>query len=94
MMSGIQDKSCVAFSDHIVKKVYRIKNGTKIGPVDFRFFIKKFSFITTRIIGEKDNTSFFLYPVFNAEFPFFKNLKKFLFGKKRLKDFMFMLRRR
>lgn len=82
MVSGIQDKTYVEFSDHIVKKVYRIKNGTKVGPVDFRFFIKKFSFITTRIIGERDNTSFFLYPVFNAEFPFFKNLKKFLFGKK------------
>lgn len=84
MMSGVQDKTCVEFSDHIVKKVYRIKNGTKVGPVDFRFFIKKFSFITTRIIGEKDGCSFFLYPVFNDEFPFFKNLKKFLFGKKSL----------
>lgn len=84
IMSGVQDKSDVEFSDHIVKKVYRIKSGTKIGPVDFRFFIKKFSFITTRIIGEKDGTSFFLYPVFNSEFPFFKNLKQFLFGKKSL----------
>lgn len=82
MMSGVQDKTCVEFSDHIVKKVYRIKKSTKIGPVDFRFSIKNFSFITTRIIGEKDGMSFFLYPVFNDEFPFFKNLKKFLFGKK------------
>lgn len=82
MMSDVQDKTCVEFSDHIVKKVYKIKHGTKIGPVDFRFSIKNFSFITTRIIGEKDNVSFFLYPVFNDEFPFFKNLKKFLFGKK------------
>lgn len=84
IMSGVQDKSGVEFSDHIVKKVYRIKNGTKIGPVDFRFLIKKFSFITTRIIGERDGTSFFLYPVFNSKFPFFKNLKQFLFGKKSL----------
>lgn len=83
MMSGIQDKSRIEFGDHIAKKVFRIKNGTKVGPVDFRFFIRKFSFITTRIIGEMDNTSFFLYPVFNAEYPFFQNLKKFLFeGKK------------
>lgn len=84
MMSGVQDKTCAYFSDHIVKKVFRIKNGTKIGPVDFRFYIKKFSFITTRIIGERDNTSFFLYPVYNSEFPFFKNLKQLLFGKKSL----------
>lgn len=84
MMSGVQDPTCVEFSDHIVKKVYKIKKGTKVGPVDFRFNIKKFSFITTRIIGEKDGVSFFLYPVFNDEFPFFKNLKKFLFGKKSL----------
>lgn len=82
MISGVQDKTCVEFSDHIVKKVYKIKNGTTVGPVDFRFHIKQFSFITTRIIGEKDGVSFFLYPVFNEEFPFFKNLKKFLFGKK------------
>ena len=84
MMSGLQDRTCVDFSDHIVKKVYRIKKSTKVGSVDFCFNVNKFSFITTRIIGEKNGQSFFLYPVFNSEFPFFQNLKKFLFGKKNL----------
>ncbi|MCD8237563.1 MAG: GMC family oxidoreductase N-terminal domain-containing protein [Prevotellaceae bacterium] len=82
MVSGLQDKTKVSFGDHIVKKVFKIKGSTKLGKTDFGFKIKKFSFITTRIIGEKNNLSYFIYPVFNLEFPFFQNLKKFLFGKK------------
>lgn len=82
MVSGLQDSTRISFSDHIVKKVFRIKNGTKVGNVDFGFKIRKASFITTRVIGERNNTSFFAYPVFNDEFPFFQNLKKLLFGKK------------
>lgn len=81
MVSGYQDPTCVYFSDHIVKKVFKIKGDTKVGPVDFGFSIKKASFITTRIIGQKDNISYFAYPVFNSEFPFFQNLKSLLFGK-------------
>ena len=81
MVSGLQDHTCVSFSDHIAKKVFRIHDTTKIGEIDMQFKIKKASFITTRIIGEKDGCSFFAYPSFNAEFPFFQNLKKLLFGK-------------
>lgn len=82
MVSGILDKTAVHFSDHINKKVFRIKSGTKLGSVDFRFFIKKFAFITTRIIGERNGVPFFIYPTYNEEFPFFQSLKKLLFGKK------------
>lgn len=81
MVSGLQDHTCVSFSDHIAKKVFRIYNTTKIGDVDLQFKIRKASFITTRLIGEKDGCSFFAYPSFNTEFPFFQNLKKILFGK-------------
>ncbi len=82
MVSGILDVDIVNFSDHINKKVFKIKSGTKLGPVDFRFFIKKFSFITTRIVGERNDVPFFIYPTYNEEFPFFQNLKKLLFGRK------------
>lgn len=82
MVSGLQDKTCVEFSDHIAKKIFRVKGTTKIGKTDMTFLIKKFSFITTRIIGEKDGVSYFGYPSFNSEYPFFQNLKKLLFGHK------------
>lgn len=82
MMSGLQDRTCVEFSDHINKKVFRIKSGCKLGPVDFTFHISKASFITKRIIGEKDGIPYFAYPTYNEDFPFFQNLKKLLFGKK------------
>ncbi len=81
MVSGLQDHAQVFFSDHIAKKVFRIYDTTKIGDVDMQFKIQKASFITNRLIGEKDGCSYFAYPSFNAEFPFFQNLKKLLFGK-------------
>ena len=81
MMSGLQDRTCVDFSDHINKRVFRIHGGCKLGPVDFTFHIAKASFITQRIIGEKNGTPFFAYPTYNEDFPFFQNLKKLLFGK-------------
>lgn len=82
MMSGLQDKTCVQFSDHIAKRIFNIKGTTKIGDVDMEFKIKRFSFITKRIIGEHEGVSYFGYPAYNAEYPFFQNLKKLLFGHK------------
>lgn len=81
MVSGLQDKTCVWFSDHINKKVFKINDGCKLGPVDFTFHITKASFITQRIIGIKNGIPFFAYPTYNEDFPFFQNLKKLLFGK-------------
>lgn len=80
MVSGLQSLTKVEFSDHIAKKIFKIKGTTKIGKVDMQFKTKKFSFITTRIIGEKDGVSYFGYPSFNSEFPLFQNLKKLLFN--------------
>lgn len=82
MVSGVQDKTCVEFSDHINKKVFRIKSGTKLGPIDFTFHIKGASFITKRVIGERNGVPFFVYPTYNEDFPFFQNLKKLLFGRR------------
>lgn len=80
MMSGLQDKTNVQFSDHIAKKIFDIRGTTKIGDVDMAFLIDKFSFITSRIIGEIDGVSYFGYPAYNSKYPFFQNLKKLLFG--------------
>ena len=82
MMSGLLDKTNVQFSDHIAKRIFYIKGGTKIGDIDMKFKIDKFSFITSRIIGEMDGVSYFGYPAFNGDYPFFQNLKKLLFGHK------------
>lgn len=82
MVSGLQDRTCVQFSDHIAKKIFDIKGTTKIGDIDMEFKIKKFSFITQRIIGEYEGISYFGYPAYNSEYPFFQNLKKLLFGHK------------
>lgn len=82
MVSGLQDKTCVQFSDHIAKRIFNVKGSTKLGDVDMEFKISKFSFITKRIIGEQSGVSYFGYPAFNADYPFFQNLKKLLFGHK------------
>lgn len=82
MMSGLQDKTCVQFSDHIAKRIFNIKGTTKIGSIDMEFKIRNFSFITKRIIGECEGVSYFGYPAYNADYPFFQNLKKLLFGHK------------
>lgn len=80
MVSGLQDKTCVQFSDHIAKRIFNVSGTTKIGDIDLEFKISKFSFITKRIVGEYEGVSFFGYPAYNAEYPFFQNLKKLLFG--------------
>lgn len=82
MVSGLQDKTCVQFSDHIAKRIFNVKGSTKLGDVDMEFKISKFSFISKRIIGEQSGVSYFGYPAFNADYPFFQNLKKLLFGHK------------
>lgn len=82
MMSGLQDRTCVQFSDHIAKRIFNVRGTTKIGDIDMEFKIKNFSFITKRIIGEHEGISYFGYPAYNAEYPFFQNLKKLLFGHK------------
>ncbi len=77
--SGLIPKKEVSFSDHLSQRVFKIKSGTKIGGEDFAFRVKGTSLITKRIIGELNGISFFVNPIFNAEFPFFQNLKRILF---------------
>lgn len=53
-----------------------------MGEIDFRFLVKGASLITKRFVGEIDGYSFYSQPICNEDFPFFKDLKKLLFGHK------------
>ncbi|MDR0605629.1 MAG: hypothetical protein LBG80_15125 [Bacteroidales bacterium] len=81
LKSGIVSNGHLLFSDHLSQRAFKIKSGTKIGKTDFSFKVKGTSLITKRMIGEIDSVSFYAHPIFNSEFPFFQNLKKFLFGR-------------
>lgn len=86
LSSGLLQKKKVPFSDHLSQKVFKIKGDTRIGRNDFSFGVKGTSLITKRLIGEIEGVSFFANPIYNAEFPFFQNLKKLLFqGDRSLK---------
>lgn len=79
LSSGMLKEDKVYFSDHLSTKVFKIKGSTKIKNEDFIFRMRGTSLITKRMIGEKDNTSFYVHPVFNLRFPFFDCMKEVLF---------------
>lgn len=69
----------VHFSDHLSMKVFKIKGSTIIGDEDFVFRMRGTSLITKRMIGEVDDCSYYVHPVFNLKFPFFVCMKEVLF---------------
>lgn len=79
--SKLIPKKHVSFSDHLSTKMFLVKGPAKIGENDFTFRVKGTSLITKRIIGEIENVSFYVNPKFNANFPFFQNLKALLFKR-------------
>ena len=79
LSSGLTQKDKVYFSDHLSQKVFKIKGSTKIGSEDFVFRMRGTSLITKRIIGETNDCSFYIHPVFNLKFPFFESVKEVLF---------------
>lgn len=81
--SGLSTKSgLMPFSDHLSQRAFKVKSGIKMGNIDFRFHVKGASLITKRFVGEIDGYSFYSQPICNEDFPFFKDLKKLLFGHK------------
>lgn len=81
--SGLsENKNLLPFSDHLSQRAFKIKSGTKMGNIDFRFLVKGASLITKRFTGEVDGYSFYSQPICNEDFPFFRDLKKLLFGHK------------
>ncbi len=79
LASGMLKGDKVYFSDHLSTKVFKIKGTTKIKDEDFVFRMRGTSLITKRMIGEKDDTSYYVHPVFNLRFPFFDCMKEVLF---------------
>lgn len=81
--SGLcKEKDFMPFSDHLSQRAFKVKSGIKMGEIDFRFLVKGASLITKRFVGEIDGYSFYSQPICNEDFPFFKDLKKLLFGHK------------
>lgn len=79
--SGLgQDKDYMPFSDHLSQRAFKVKSGIKMGKYDFRFHVQGASLITKRLVGEIEGYSFYSQPICNEDFPFFKDLKRFLFG--------------
>ena len=79
LSSNLMKGDKVFFSDHLSTKVFKIKGTTKIKDEDFVFRMHGTSLITKRMIGEQDDTSYYVHPVFNLRFPFFECMKEVLF---------------
>ncbi len=79
LSSGLTKENKVYFSDHLSQKVFKVRKSTKIGNEDFVFRMRGTSLITKRMIGEVENCSFYVHPVFNLKFPFFESVKEMLF---------------
>lgn len=81
--SGLaKEKKCMPFSDHLSQRAFKVKSGMKMGKENFRFKVQGASLVTKRFVGEVDGYSFYSQPICNEDFPFFKDLKKLLFGHK------------
>lgn len=81
LSSGLAYGDKVYFSDHLSQKVFKVKKSTVIGDEDFVFRMRGTSLITKRLIGEVDNCSYYIHPVFNLKFPFFESVKEVLFKR-------------
>lgn len=79
LTSGLTKGDKVHFSDHLSQRVFKVRKSTKIGGEDFVFRMRGTSLITKRMVGEVDDCSFYIHPVFNLKFPFFESVKEVLF---------------
>lgn len=79
LSSGLTKENKVYFSDHLSQKVFKVNKSTIIGNEDFVFRMRGTSLITKRMIGEVNDCSFYVHPVFNLKFPFFESVKEVLF---------------
>lgn len=78
LSSGLCDEK-VTFSDHLSQRIFEIEGKPVIDGEDYQFRLNGTSLITKRIIGEVNDVSYFANPIYNAEFPFFQNLKRMMF---------------
>jgi hypothetical protein len=88
-VSGIIDMpaSSKGFADHISLRCFKVHaQSGKVGAQDFQFRFVNGSMVTSRLIGEINNTSYFVHAIFNEDFQIFQFLKQMIFkGKISLK---------
>ena len=78
--SSIINTDSIKFSDHFSTKLFEVNGPAKFKNFDFTFrFNNDYSLSTSRLIGEIDNLSYFIHPIYNQNFLFFQNLKKVMF---------------
>ena len=78
--SGLTPSDSVTFSDHLDQRIFKVHSNGTLGEKDFSYQRDGSSLITRRVIGEIDGISFYSMPNFNADFPFFQNVKKIMFA--------------
>ena len=77
------EESSAGFSDHVSLRCFEVNSSnTKVGSQDFQFRFINGSMITSRLVGEIDDVSFYIHPVFNERFMFFQFLKQLIFKGK------------
>ncbi len=79
LSSDLTNGNKVMFSDHLSQKIFKVKKSTKIGDEDFVFRMRGTSLITKRMVGEVNDISYYVHPVFNLNFPFFEMIKDIFF---------------
>ena len=78
--SGLSKGWQMQFSDHLSQRAFHVTSGIEMGEQDFTFRVQGTSLVTKRFVGEVDGYSFYSQPICNEDFPFFKDIKKLLFG--------------
>lgn len=84
-VSGLvdMDKCADGFSDHVSYRCFKMETDSgKVGSHDFQFRFNNGSMITSRLVGEIDDVSFYIHPIFNEEFNLFQFLKQLIFKGK------------
>jgi hypothetical protein len=85
----LNEEPLTGFSDHVSLRCFEVMGKPVIGSNDFQFRFVNGSLITTRIVGEVENTSYYVHPIFNEQFNLFQFLKQVIFkGKFSLRQFL------
>jgi len=80
MISGLSEPR-MSFSDHLSRRAFVLNGPRKFGALDFEFRLKRGCMLTRRLVGEVEGVSFFVHPIFNADFAFFQDLKGLLYRR-------------
>jgi hypothetical protein len=77
------EESSFGFSDHISLRCFKLDSSVaKILSHDFIFRFNEGAMITSRLVGEMDDVSYYIHPIFNEDFAFFQFMKELIFKRK------------